>query len=134
MPKINLEMNSRMVLGIVGLIVVAVFILGNVNIEVWALWLAVISGFALALILLSEAGALQYFQQSKFKSFGFGDVVVFLSILVGAAVLIQAITLIGVIGKVVPEALSGYLNTQGLVIGILAAILLVYHMFTKRPE
>ena len=130
----NLLDRTKLILGGLGLVVAIAFVLVSMGKAQWANMMALIGSAFLGLFLLSEGAFLQYVQSSGYKKLGLGDLIVLLSFVIGAIMIAQALLLFAVVQNNAPAWLLTFLSAQGIVIGILASLLFLYHMFAPKPR
>ena len=101
-------------------------------------WVAVFFGAYLSIFLFVQAGIIEYFRKKEYKTIGFGDIVVWLTVIVAVLVLINTALLIGIIGAYIPEWITSQewlmslTRTIGVIIGILAGLLGIAHILSPR--
>lgn len=89
-------------------------------------------GVLLSVFLFIEAGIIQYFKNENYKQIGFGDFVVFGTIIIATGVLLNSILIFQAIKDVFPLWLSNFATTTGVLFGILGIIAGVLHIAFPR--
>ena len=104
----------------------------------WIRWLAVVFGVYLSIFLFVQAGIIEYFREKEYETIGFGDVVVWLTVIVAVLVFINTALLVGIIGAYIPEWITSQewlmslTRTMGIITGIVAGLLGIAHILSPR--
>lgn len=128
---LNLESDTRTILGIVAVILVAFYVIGLWGKGTILNWIAVISGFLVFLVLFFEGAFMDYFRRKAYKSIGFSDIITWISMVVAVTILVNTIGLISYVSAVeIPQL---FVNI-GVPAGIIGGLLALYYMFTPKPK
>lgn len=130
--KPKLEKKSQFWLGLLVVVLSLVYIFSTLGRTTWTNWIAFLFGVFLAIFLFVEGGITNYFKSKSYRSLGFGDLVVFLTIFSGAIVLLNSILIFRSIRAVAPEWLIGFTTATGVTTGVIAGILGIVFVFTAR--
>jgi len=97
-------------------------------------WLAVIFGFYLTIFLFVEAGIGEYFRKKEYREIGFGDIMVWMTIIIAVLVFINTLLLIGTLSAYLPkwEWLISFTRMTGVTVGGVACLLGIIHVFSSR--
>lgn len=98
----------------------------------WLQILAGIAGLFLAMFLIIQAGIVEYFRKKDYRKLGPGDVVVWLTFIVGAGVLVNSLLLFGIVSQNAPQWILTFSTTTGVITGIIGIILAIVHMAMPR--
>lgn len=128
----NLEKKTGLWTGLFVLVMSIIYILVTLGKTQWTMYIAVIWGFFLGGLLFFEAGAIDYFRKKEYRSVGFGDLVVWLSIAFSVIILVNTILLIGNLRASSPTWIVDFATNTGLIGGIGGAILGVAHILMPR--
>lgn len=129
---VNIEKRSSLWLGLLVIVLSIVFIFASVGRTDLTVWIAVIFGFFLSGFLFIEAGIFTYFQKKDFRKFGFGDIVVFLTVGVAVGVFLNTLLLTNFVSASPPEWLVNFATTTGVTVGSLAGVLGIVHIVAPR--
>lgn len=130
--KDNLGQKTITWMAVLVLVMSLIYIFVTLGKTTWLQWLAIIWGFFLAGFLFIQSGIITYFQRKEYKSFGFGDIIVFLTVVAGALVFVNSLLIIQSVKDVAPLWLVSMSNTLGVITGISGGVLAILHMFTPR--
>lgn len=128
----NIERKSRIILGILSLIVLLMFLGFSFNYSNTFLIGMTATGITLSLLILTEVGIISYVKTGKYKSIDFGDFVVLFGTIIGASVLIFSLSLIPTIGEVLPGAIINFTSTFAKTIAGLSIVAIIFFMATPR--
>jgi len=128
----KIEKQSRFWIGLLVLIMSVIYILVTLGKTEWTQWIAIVFGGFLFFFLLSEASIVEYFRSKKYKTFGFGDIMVWLTLIFAIGVLLNTMLLIQVVNNVTPVWLINFATVSGVVVGAGAGILAVIHLLTGK--
>jgi len=130
----NLEKKSRMIVGVLALIALGLFLAFTFGSSDGVLIGMIAIGITLSLLIFSEVGIVSYISKSKYKSFGFSDIMVIVGTIVGAALFIFSISLIPTIGQLIPEVITNFTTTFARIIAGIAALVVMVFIFTPKFE
>jgi len=130
----DIEKRTQLLLGLLGLFVTLGFILVSLGKSSWLQVMALVGAVFIGLFLWFEGGWLSYIKKKGYKTLSFGDFIVWFSFVIGGLLILQAFTLFTVINNASPDWLLSFLSTNGVIIGILAGLLFLYHSFAPRPK
>jgi|GEM_PF-6010288 len=126
MSKTNLWIGSIVVLMGLGYLLTS---LGQVD---YVRYIFTAFGIILSVFLFIEAGVIQYFKKENYKQIGFGDIVVFGTIIVATGVLLNSILVFQAVRDVMPSWLASFATTTGVLFGVLGIIAGVLHITFPR--
>lgn len=132
--KVKLENKSRWILSAFVVLIALGYILASLGRTDGLLYTTAGIGVLFGLFILGEAGVMGYIRGKKYKSIGIGDIIVWISFVVGSVIILNSIVLINAIRVVTPEALLNFLSINGAVFGGLAGVLAIALLFTGKPE
>jgi len=132
MVKFSVERKSRMIIGAMALILIGIFISFTLANETGVLWGMIITGILLSLLLYSEGSIIAWIKGGKYKSIGFGDLVVIGTFVVATLVLLNSLFLIPMIGEAIPLGILSFVKGVAITVSILAGILVLIHIITPR--
>jgi len=130
--NLNIERKSRMILGALALIAILIFFLTTFGVSNASLIGMVATGILISLLLFTESGIVSYVKNSKWKTFTFGDMAVYLGVLAGASLLVFSISLIPSIGETLPVSIINFTtNFARIIAGIALAVVLIFIITPK---
>lgn len=132
MVNTNIEKRSRTILGVMGLLLIVAYIGLTFGSSQTVMFALALGGISIGLILYSEAGVVAYFRESKWKSIGFGDVMVIASVFVGTVLIINSILFFPAINSLVSQGFLDTIQGTAATFAILGAILLIVNIFSAR--
>lgn len=130
----NIEKKSRVILGILALIALGIFLATTFGSARWILTLTIIAGILGAFLIYSESAIISYFKNSKYKSFSVGDLMVWIGIIAGTALLIFSLSLIPTIGQILPIAIINFTTVAARWIASIAIIIILLFIFTPKQD
>jgi len=130
--KPTIEKKSRTVLGILALVALFIFLMFTFGSSEGVLIGMVATGILGAVLIFTESGIVRYFAESGYKTFTFGDIMVFFGAIVGAILLIFSLSLIPTIGQILPIALLSFITTTARVITGIGILVILVFIFTPR--
>lgn len=131
--NLNIENKSRMIIAGFILVLAVLYVVASLFDSVNLLqWFAVVFGFFLSLILFVEAGVITYFKKKEYRKLGFGDVLVWFTIIIAVATFLDTLLLAGVITKGASQWLSTYVSNSATIIGASAGVLAIIHLVSPR--
>jgi len=89
-------------------------------------------GILLSAFLFVEAGIIQYFKSENYKQIGFGDIVVFGTVIVATGVLLNSIIIFQALRDVFPAWLNSFAMTTGILFGVLGMVAGILHIAYPR--
>jgi len=129
------EKSTQTILGIFAILMLIVFTIASLGIKYdFTKYVVMITGFALTFILISEAGVYQYFRNKSYRKIGFGDIIVFIAILLAGGVLVNSFLMIAQIAQISPAWLISYAQASGTIIGIVGLVIAIIFMATPRVK
>jgi hypothetical protein len=133
--KDKLEKSTQTILGIFAVLMLVIFTIASIGIKYdFTKYVVMISGFFLTFILISEAGVFQYFRSKSYKKITFGDIIIFVSILLAGGVFINSLLMIPQLSAVSPLWLISYAQVSGAIMGLIGLIVAVIYMMTPRVK
>ena len=132
MAVIKLEKSSQFWLGILGLIVLVMFVINAFNLGNYSGMVFTITAFVLGIILFIEGGIATYFKNEKFKSITLKDFLVWITFAVGATLILHGVFGIKVIADLFPATVVTFVGTTAGLTGVLAGLLVIVHMVSPR--
>ena len=130
----TMEKNTQLVIGILGLIVLLIYVINAFKLGDFSTQIYSITGIALATILFIEGGVMTYFKQERYKTIDWKDFVVWLTMGVAFIVLVNTIFGVQVISKAFPTPVVTFFGNIAGTVGILAGIMVLIHIITPRAE
>ena len=131
---IDIKKRTQVLFGILGLVVSLAFVFLSMGKSSVVLGMALVSSIFLGLFLWSEGALLSYLRKKEYRKIGIGDVIVWMSFAVGGILIVQAMILANFLTSGIPQSLANFISVNGVVIGILAFLLFIYHMFRPTPR
>lgn len=128
----NTERKSRLVIGLLAIAALAFFLATTFASATAILWIAVIVGILGSIFIYIETGIVSYFKQSKWKSFTFGDIMVFFGVIVATALLIQSLAFIPAINKILPIAISNFTTITARIVAVIAIVMAFVFALTPK--
>lgn len=130
----DMRNTTKVILSILALLIAVMYIFVSWGKATWLQYIALISSGFIAIFLLSKGAIYDYFRKKEYKKIGFGDVIAWVTFGTGILMLVSFLLLIQVIQNQAPDWLLTFMAGYGTTIGILAGILVVYHMFAPTPK
>ena len=128
----NIEKKSRIILGVMAIILLLMFFGFSFGYSDTFLIGMVATGILLSILVFSEISIISYVKAGKYRNFTIGDAVVIFGAIVGASVLIFSLSLIPMIGNVLPKSIINFTSTFAKVIAGLALIAVSFFMATPK--
>ena len=129
---IKTEKNTQTILGVFAILLLVIYTLVSMGRDEWAKYVFVVVGFALALILVSEAGVKTYFMSKKYRQITFSDMIVFGSMILAGGVLLNSFLMISSIKEQAPSWLLSFATSSSVIIGVLGTLVAIFYMVTPR--
>jgi len=132
MPK-NIERKTRIILGIMILLLMGLFIAFNLGSSTVLRILFAVTGILIGSLLLAESRIIDYFQEKKYRKVSTGDFIVFIMTIVGVLVLFNSVIfLIPQIESLIGTTIVTTLKTTAIISAIAGGIIGVIAIFTPR--
>ena len=129
----NIEKKTKVILGVMILLLMALFVAFNLGENNVLRILFAITGILIGSLLLAESRIIDYFQQKRYKQVTLGDFIVFIMTIVGVLVLFNsAIFLIPQIESIVGTLVVSTLKSTAIISAIAGAIIGVLAIFTPK--
>ena len=133
MANKSIEKKTKTILGIMILLLMALFIAFNLGSSNILRVLFAVTGILIGTLLLTESRVIDYFQEKRFRSVSTGDFMVFLLTIVGVLVLFNsALFLIPQIEDFIGTTLVNTLRSTAIISAIAGAIIGVIAIWTPR--
>lgn len=129
---LNLEKNTQLVLGIIGLTALLIYILNSVNLGEWSPNIFIVTGIALFLILIIEGGVATYFKAGRYKSLDVGDVIIWATMVVAGLVLLNTLIGFQAVANLMPQSVIDFAGTSSAIVAGFAGVIVVIQMITPR--
>ena len=131
----NIEKSSRLILGLMILLLMGLFVAFNLGSSNVLRILFAITGILIGFLLLAESRIIEYFREKRYKTITVGDFVVFLMTVVGVLVLFNsAVFLIPQIENIIGSTVVSTLRSTAIISAIAGAIIGVIAIFTPKPK
>lgn len=134
MLKLKLEDSGRKWFGLWVLFLAIIYVLASLGKISWVQWIAVGSGIFLSLFVIGQAGVWDYLRQKRYKSIGFGDIMVWIALFFAGVLFLNSIFLIPFIGTTAPSWIVNFTTGIGVTAGIIVGLLAIFFAFTPKPK
>jgi hypothetical protein len=132
MSEVNLEWKSRIILGIMSIVLLLIYIAFSFGSQSWIRVLMILTGFLISIFLYSESSIISYVKSGQYKKLSWGDFVVMLTIVVATIIFFNSLFAIPTVGQAIPEGLLNFTNGIAIVVAIIGICLSFIHIFTKK--
>lgn len=132
--KSTVEKPTQLILGILGLVVLAIYVINGFKLGDWGAHIYTVTGFALVLILLAEGGVLVYFKEKGYRKIDWKDFVVWLTM--GLALVVLVTTVIGIrfVANQLPQTVLDFYGKWSAYVGLISGIAVVIQMITPTVK
>jgi len=91
-----------------------------------------IVGILLAVYLIAQAGIIQYFKKENYKSLGLGDIVVFGTLIIAGAIIINSVMFFPSISGIIPVKIANFATTNAIILAVIGIVLAIIHYISAR--
>jgi len=130
--NVNLEKKTTLWLGLLVLVLSIIYVLTTLGKADWVTYIAIIFGIFLAVFLFIEGGVFEYFRRKEYRQIGFGDILVWATIVSATAIAMNSILLFQSIKDIAPQWLISISTGTGVTFGVLGGIFAIVYIFSGR--
>jgi hypothetical protein len=132
--KEKIEKNSRVILGIMSIILLLMFIAFSLGSQTWMRIIMIATGILVSALLFSESAIISYIKTKKYKKFSLGDIVVIVTVILATGIFFNSLFQIPLIYMAIPKVLLDFTTTTAVITGVGGIIFSLIHIFNKKFE
>lgn len=128
----NIERKSRIIIGILALVALFIFMATTFGSSDGALMGTIAIGILISVLLFIESGIVSYVKASKYRQISFGDIVVYVGVITAAALFVFSVSLIPMIGELIPVSITNFTTVYARIISGIAFVMTLVFVLTPK--